>query len=1090
MKKTLLFLAVALAACTMMLSAAEKGPPMLSIDVEHTVYSTFDTISGQVNNIEIGEKCIIELVDSYGHVMTRDLLKRAGVKGTPFHVQIKWFATPDLTVRVTGSGERKAQVKLLCIPPTPGWDDFLTVDASASTAATPADLALLRVLGIDTGASPGTTSLGTLASQDLRVVVTDALGSDPFVLDATTLHDSVAAYEKREKPADRSALKRSPSLGAPDTIPKAVAKVKTMLKACENYNPVAFVLCDSPGITPGNRAFDYDFDPESLSAFRTWLKDRYPSLAMLSQRWGIKAPKRWEDLYPMTTDAILAREFGKKEKKRTRLNFSPWADHLEFMDHQFSSTMSQVTERVHNEFRSVRVGFTGGLAPAAFGGYDWSSLVAAVDFAECRDEAFKRLVASLNNQRTYPGYVVGTADDSLPAGEFLRALWTGVAAGDLGVILKGGSLSAAVELKPPVIKTRNSVAALDSGFGRLLLNKDFRPTATGVAIYYSQPSVRIQFILDAHAQGDQFRLGDVSDDPWTSTWHRDIRAWMDLLDDLRTEFDFISYRRVLSDRGWMRGIKVLILPKTVALSKAEVEQLDRFVKQGGTVVADSQCALFDERGVQFADPALDNLFSIKREGNDSAELAGQYQPFLEAAFKPHAESGRFKDLTEGLPAAELSPVEKKIAPVNALYGLKSGQTHALLMRPVGTGNAVYLNLSLINYSQDRLDAKKVGALRDVVGRVLQLAGVIGGVKVVAAGGTPPPDLVVRQYTLGTNDYLFVLRHAPLPAKAEKGVREGPPPEVAPEIPEEAPEQPEPPEQMPQPEKPAQPEPPPQEPQKPEPPPPPPDQLPPVKPPPLLPPPPPRPPQPLPPQPQAPEKQNAYRGIVFFAPGDPEAKAAEEKPAEMKEEAPKAEEKKPAEGEGEKKAEEKKPAEGEGEKKAEEKKPDEGEKKEGEGEKKEGEGQKKEGEGEKVELKGDFFKIRLPRDRYVYDIIAGRLIGKTNEPLIFLPEDTSGVLALLDYEVKGIDIRTNVRGQELTYRLTLTTAGRPGMHAFRVEFLNPKGSSATEYTTTLSAPGGYASGVLNLPATEAAGDWTIKVRDAVTGTTATAKFAVK
>ena len=85
--------------------------------------------------------------------------------------------------------------------------------------------------------------------------------------------------------------------------------------------------------------------------------------------------------------------------------------------------------------------------------------------------------------------------------------------------------------------------------------------------------------------------------------------------------------------------------------------------------------------------------------------------------------------------------------------------------------------------------------------------------------------------------------------------------------------------------------------------------------------------------------------------------------------------------------------------------------------------------EKPALEGDVFKIKLDRERYVYDVITGHFLEKTAEPLVFLPPDQCGVFALLDYEVKAVDVKTSLRPQELTYRITLNTTGRAGLHAY-------------------------------------------------------------
>jgi len=146
--------------------------------------------------------------------------------------------------------------------------------------------------------------------------------------------------------------------------------------------------------------------------------------------------------------------------------------------------------------------------------------------------------------------------------------------------------------------------------------------------------------------------------------------------------------------------------------------------------------------------------------------------------------------------------------------------------------------------------------------------------------------------------------------------------------------------------------------------------------------------------------------------------------------------------------------------------------------------------EALAVKGDFFKIRLDRPRFVYDVIAGRFLANAAEPLVFLPEGECGVLTLLDYEVKGVDVKLTMRPLELTYRINLVATGTPGLHAYRVEFINPKGNPVECYTTTLAAPQGYAGGVFHLALNDPAGEWTVRATDVLTGVKGEAKFTLK
>jgi len=108
----------------------------------------------------------------------------------------------------------------------------------------------------------------------------------------------------------------------------------------------------------------------------------------------------------------------------------------------------------------------------------------------------------------------------------------------------------------------------------------------------------------------------------------------------------------------------------------------------------------------------------------------------------------------------------------------------------------------------------------------------------------------------------------------------------------------------------------------------------------------------------------------------------------------------------------------------------------------------------------------------------------------LPEGRCAVLALLDYEVKAVDVNVSLRPQMLNYRIRVTSDGQPGLHALRVEFVNPDGDPVAHYTTTLRAVQGQATGVFNLALNDAPGEWTVRVTDVLSGAQGEAKFTLK
>jgi hypothetical protein len=92
------------------------------------------------------------------------------------------------------------------------------------------------------------------------------------------------------------------------------------------------------------------------------------------------------------------------------------------------------------------------------------------------------------------------------------------------------------------------------------------------------------------------------------------KVWCKTIEDLGLQYDFINYLDVdqgridLNDR-----FKVIILPKMVCLSDREAVAFKKYVENGGVLIADSLCGIFDEHGKFRKKGVLDDLFGVRRD---------------------------------------------------------------------------------------------------------------------------------------------------------------------------------------------------------------------------------------------------------------------------------------------------------------------------------------------------------------------------------------------------------------------------------------------------------------------------------------------
>ena len=150
---------------------------------------------------------------------------------------------------------------------------------------------------------------------------------------------------------------------------------------------------------------------------------------------------------------------------------------------------------------------------------------------------------------------------------------------------------------------------------------------------------------------------------------------------------------------------------------------------------------------------------------------------------------------------------------------------------------------------------------------------------------------------------------------------------------------------------------------------------------------------------------------------------------------------------------------------------------------------------------DPVRIHFNQTAYVYDVRAGKALGRTDSVTTVLPPGETAVYALLPYQVSNVEVsvpRTAIPvGKEVPVRVHVKRAApqnadstvQPGDHILHVEVFRPDGSSVQPYAQNVLAVHGAA--VLNVPLAlnDPPGRWRVEVRDVLSGCRAVAEFDV-
>ena len=547
--------------------------------------------------------------------------------------------------------EEDAQVSFIARPPDRTWWDYAIIMWQQHT---PEVFAVLKTLGIKAGQYSGKAKAPPefLLKNDLRWYA-ENIATDFYSEYHRWYPDRPVNWKFKEAkdiykkdPSSKEAFKRHPSLADPDWLAEIHNRLVDCARLNAPYRPLFYNLGDESGIADLAAFWDFDFSDQSLVGMRTWLKERYSTLAALNQQWGTSFA-RWDLVTPMTTNEAM---------KRADDNFSSWADFKEWMDISYARALKMGVDAVHSADPEAYVAIEGAQMPG-WGGYDYSRLAKVLDAIEPYDIGNNiEIIRSLN-----PKMVVMTTGFARGPWEKHR-VWYELLHGNRGLILWDDKSEYVLQdgtLGPRGRETEPYYNDLRHGIGALLINSERQ--SDPIAIHYSQPSLRTEWMIEQRPKGEAWVNRSSSTEEEDSKFLRVRESYCRLIEDLGRQYNFVACDQI--EQGELRrgGYQVLILPHSSAISETEAKTMREFVKQGGVLVADGDPGAFDEHSRRLPKPLLSDLFD-----------------------GPHAE------------------------PVT--------------VRPFGLGKAIFLNVDILNYYRNRIVGRE-RELHQLMGRLFDETGV-------------------------------------------------------------------------------------------------------------------------------------------------------------------------------------------------------------------------------------------------------------------------------------------------------------------------------------------------------------------------------
>jgi hypothetical protein len=488
------------------------------------------------------------------------------------------------------------------IPHWRRWDEYQTVLWSTGT---PSSQTAWPNRVLEAGFSLLPAAPGGQPAPGVAYYVENLVPELAFLHGRRALYD--ADWSGYQKTRDKRYLVRKPCFDDPAFWQQVTPRLAADAARNKSGKPLLYDLRDEASIGSFTSPMDYCFCPYTLRAFREWLKRQYASLAALNAEWQTSFA-RWDEAVPPPTFEMKDRE----RAGRMPDNYAPWADHRAYMDWSFAQALDRMRSILHRADPDTPVGIEGVQMPAAWGGYDLWQLSQAVDWMEPYDLANSREIV-----RAFlpPGAPVLSTYFDHDVRTLRRTAWARLLDGDRGaivwdddsdrVILKSAG---GMPLTERGRQLRAIFAEVKTGAAGLA---GFRRTGDGIAIHYSQASIRAHWMFDSREDGVTWLRRLASYEQEHSRYAQARNSFVRVVEDLGLTADFISYEQI--EKGGLAHYKVLLLPQSVAMSAAECANIEAFARKGGVVIADNGVGLMDQHDRRRPAGCLDSLFGVRQK---------------------------------------------------------------------------------------------------------------------------------------------------------------------------------------------------------------------------------------------------------------------------------------------------------------------------------------------------------------------------------------------------------------------------------------------------------------------------------------------
>jgi len=655
----------------------------MQITLDTPVVLEGQTVTGTVSNVAVGADVRFEWMDPFGAIIRSGAL--ASESGEPVSFSFdatNAFVPVNYVNAVTATGEDTAIFTVLPAQDT-FWSGFV-VAIDKPLPVRPATAIAVRRFGANAALAAGYQEGLSAGGNGLRSLVTGLVSEGVLSLPKNTFDSAVEAYEKDHSEA---ALERTPSLADQNEIDRLCDEISKQASLVRTIAPAGLVITDGPSTGYRNEVLDLSFAQEDLDSLASYAAMRLPAAEEA-------APRARSAFKPLTALEMKEQIAGDPDAP---VALAPWALHREYMDGRLAGSLLAVSraaktaasapgeDNMNWSMYNVLTGFSGALAPSAYGGYDWTMLPLASDFVIMANDAPKwswPLVRDMLPNGTALARVSVNSTDAVDG------VWEAVADGMAGVVLDEvspfglatvESTAAPVRGLRPRVSIESTAQAAGAAASMPKTLGDIRGAAeiaahgsraAMAAIIYSPKSVRAGWMMDyLGMEGSDFAPPEAGTEA--------LAAWPEILAELGLDCHWISMDNVVNGALVNGEFPMAVLPEAWCVSPEAADALTQYVSQGGLLVADNAAGMLDDGYAAYRPSPLDALFGVRR-----LSLTGKRASLLSPGSSRTKELGATADSSlVALRGAGSVPVEGAATMVT--YRTEEGGT-AYLNRFVGS----------------------------------------------------------------------------------------------------------------------------------------------------------------------------------------------------------------------------------------------------------------------------------------------------------------------------------------------------------------------------------------------------------------------